>query len=217
MPSNTGTLERPLSPQRGPRDRSVLTLGSAQFDTACGDLLRLASVDQVPDLLVGIRTGGLHVAEAMARSVGGAVPVLPLTCRRPSTAIKARSTTFRRLATRLPRPVLDRLRVFEHRLLTRNPPPLEQARMPRVNVVELNLLEAWLAKAPANLNILIVDDAVDSGATLVAVNEAVRGVATGAASIRTAAITVTTENPLVFPDYSLHFLRLCRFPWSFDA
>jgi hypoxanthine phosphoribosyltransferase len=217
MSSNTGILEKPLSPPPGPRDRSVLTLGPAQFESACGDLLRIASLVQAPDLIVGIRTGGLHVAEAMARSVGGTVPVLALTCRRPSTAKKERSTTFRRLATKLPRPVLDRLRVFEHRMLTRNPPPREPSRMPRVNVVELNALEAWLATAPANLNILIVDDAVDSGATLVAVNDAVRSVATGAATIRTAAVTVTTENPLAYPDYSLHSLRLCRFPWSFDA
>ena len=43
-----------------------------------------------PELLVGIRTGGLVVAEAMARAAPHAMPVMPLTCRRASTGMKSR-------------------------------------------------------------------------------------------------------------------------------
>ena len=63
--------------------------------------------------------------------------------------------------------------------------------------------------------VLIVDDAVDSGATMLAVAEALRE-ANPEAEIRTAAITVTTPKPLITPDYSM-YKDLIRFPWSMDA
>jgi hypoxanthine phosphoribosyltransferase len=65
--------------------------------------------------------------------------------------------------------------------------------------------------------VLVVDDAVDSGATLIAVLDAVYKAA-GSSKVRSAAITVTTENPMVMPDYYLyHDETLIRFPWSIDA
>lgn len=66
-------------------------------------------------------------------------------------------------------------------------------------------------------NILIVDDAVDSGATLLAVVEAVRIDMPGA-EVRSAVITQTTPSPVITPDYTLYNNRtLIRFPWSMDA
>jgi hypoxanthine phosphoribosyltransferase len=62
-----------------------------------------------------------------------------------------------------------------------------------------------------------VDDAVDTGTTLSVVMDAVRRHAPQAAKIRSAAITVTTERPLISPDYALYYRQLCRFPWSLDA
>src|SRR5437868_3862861 len=64
---------------------------------------------------------------------------------------------------------------------------------------------------------LVVAEAVDSGTTLSLVLDAVRRRAPHAATIRSAAITVTTERPLTLPDYALYHRQLCRFPWSLDA
>ena len=36
-------------------------------------------------------------------------------------------------------------------------------------------------------------------------------------SVHSAAITVTTEQPISQPDITLYRGILCRFPWSFDA
>lgn len=184
---------------------AVLTLDGHRFEAACASLWALASGENVPDLLIGIRTGGLVVAEAMARAAG-AGPVLALTCRRPSTAHKQRHGVARDLVARLPRPALDRLRLIEHAVLSRRPPTLRE-----IDPRELAKLDACGARA-----VVIVDDAVDSGATLAAVVAAVRA-RLPAAEIRTAAIVVTTERPLIAPDYSLYRGQLCRFPWSLDS
>jgi hypoxanthine phosphoribosyltransferase len=82
---------------------------------------------------------------------------------------------------------------------------------------ELAGLRDWFGTAGRNPSVLIVDDAVDSGATLAYVLQAVRRLAPPSARIRSAAISQTTEQPLACPTYVLYYRRLCRFPWSLDA
>lgn len=175
--------------------------------------MRRVEAQYAPDLLVGIRTGGLVVAEAMARAAVRPVTVLPLTSRRASTGTKARFGLLRTTATRLPRPVLDRLRVLEHRLLTGR-------RKARVALQPFDHHEAATIgahiAAVAGSRVLVVDDAVDSGVTLATVLGLLRET-TGAAKIRSAVITVTLDDPRVEPDFALYRGVLCRFPWSFDA
>ena len=65
--------------------------------------------------------------------------------------------------------------------------------------------------------VLIVDDTVDSGKTLLAASEAVRRAIGEDVQIRTAVITSTWRNPPVRADYCLYDRTLVRFPWSFDA
>ncbi len=66
--------------------------------------------------------------------------------------------------------------------------------------------------------ILVVDDAVDSGYTLSHVLEAVKAVLPAGAEVRSAVITVTTDDPLVMPDFYLYNDKtLVRFPWAMDA
>lgn len=172
--------------------------------------------DFTPDALIGIRTGGLHVAQAMAESVGQVMPVLPLTCRRASTAVKERSGAFKALVTQLPRPLVDRLRVWEHAMLTRGSRPVSQEPY-RFDPDELAQLDRWLSRAGPGVSLLVVDDAIDTGATLSHVMQVVRQHAPAGADTRSAVITVTTRQPRISPWYSLYDQQLCRFPWSFDA
>ena len=61
-----------------------------------------------------------------------------------------------------------------------------------------------------------MDDAVDSGSTMLSVRDAVAA-AFPQAYVRCAAIVVTTDKPLIVPDYSLYLKNfLIRFPWSAD-
>ena len=64
--------------------------------------------------------------------------------------------------------------------------------------------------------ILIIDDAVDSGATLAATIDHIQAIAGPDAVLRTAAITVTTAAPSIEPNFMLYRYVLCRFPWSLD-
>jgi hypothetical protein len=123
---------------------------------------------------------------------------------------------MRRLIAQLPRPILDQLRLAEHALLTRKATVVPRGEF-QFAESELNSLDAWIATAGKQPSLLVVDDAVDSGTTLSVVLEVVRRHVPLAATIRSAAITVTTERPLAMPDYALYHRQLCRFPWSLDA
>src|SRR5262249_37953779 len=155
-------------------------------------------------------TGGMFVAEAMRDTVAADIPILPLTCRRPTTSNPARAMLARVLATTAPRPVLDRLRMAEHAVLTRRARRAPLPKLGRLEEAEIYALGDWVRKAGPQPSLLVVDDAVDSGATLARIIEAVRSLAP-AADIRSAAIAVTTERPRVEPTYALYH-QLCRFP-----
>jgi hypoxanthine phosphoribosyltransferase len=198
------------------RPGGVVSLDRRRFDDACAELMRHVTDDHCPDAIIGIRTGGLVVAEAMAKAVGGDVTVLAVTCRRPSSRHKPTSSAVRRAVAHLPRPLLDQLRVIEHAVLTRKPAAAPHGDY-QFDEDELHDLDAWMAGSGQRPSLLIVDDAVDSGTTLSVVLGAVRQRAPRAATIRSAAITVTTERPLASPDYALYHRQLCRFPWSLDA
>ena len=198
------------------RSAGVVSFDRKSFAEVCAELMRRVNREGPPDVLIGIRTGGLVVAEAMATAVAGAVPILALTCRRPSSRHKPKSSTIRRLVAKLPRPLLDQLRLAEHALLTGRSTAVPRGEY-QFAESELGSLDAWIATAGKQPSLLIVDDAVDSGATLSVVLDAIRRRAPLGATIRSAAITVTTERPLAMPDYALYHRQLCRFPWSLDA
>lgn len=192
----------------------VVTFDDAGFEAACAALMRLVAAEGAPDLLIGVRTGGYHVAEAMVRATGAAVPILPITCRRPTTRYKALTAPGRRLIASLPRWILDKLRVIEHRLLTRKP---RKTSAREIDAAELTAFENWVANAGVAPVVVVVDDSVDTGVTLACVVDALRARMPRDGALRLAAITVTTENPIIRPDHVLLQRRLCRFPWSLDA
>jgi hypoxanthine phosphoribosyltransferase len=193
----------------------INTLDAPRFATACASLMVQAMDRYGPHLLVGVRTGGLVVAEAMADSVQNRVPVMPLTCRRASTAAKSRLRLLPVMLAALPRPVVDAMRWLEHRLLSalrrRKTAPQH---IDRAEAAEIG---AYLAAHPEACRVLVVDDAVDSGVTLSTVLRLLREAAPAGTELRSAVVTVTLDQPLVEPDFTLYRGVLCRFPWSFDA
>jgi hypoxanthine phosphoribosyltransferase len=196
--------------------QSVISLDREAFDEVCAGLMRQASRERPPDALIAIPTGGWFVAQSMAKAAGGDIPILSLTCRRPSSKLKPGGSVVRKMVGGLPRPIVDRLRVAEHALLTRRPASAPKEPYQFVEQ-ELEIVERWMATAPDRPSLLIVDDAIDSGATLLQVIDAVRRYAPPDAVLRSAVITVTTDWPLVRPDHHMFHRQLCRFPWSMDA
>jgi hypoxanthine phosphoribosyltransferase len=193
---------------------TVRTLTPTALDEAARALYEQARAALAPNLVVGVRTGGYVVAERMLAAAGANVTLLPITCRRPSTGKKNRMGFVKLALKQLPRVVNDRLRIIEHKILTQRKTPQPVAFTP--DAQELGVLRAHLAQAGAQARVLIVDDSVDSGATLQAVERIVREAAAPGGRVETAAITVTTSAPLLQPTYSLYRYVLCRFPWSLD-
>lgn len=180
----------------------VMTLDPAAFDAACLRLEADAAAAGVPDLVVGIATGGDRVAARMFVEV----PHVSVSLRRPSTPRKERAGALFGLLRRMPRRVADLLRMAEARILVSRP----------ARVLPLTLPPDVSAAIAGARRVLVVDDAVDSGATLRAVLDAVGSVA-GDREVRSAALTVTTRHPLATPDHALWREGvLIRFPWSKD-
>ena len=179
----------------------VLTLNRPSFLAHCQQLEKLASPFD-PDLVVAIASGGVYVAE---RLFPAAVHVT-VSCRRHGTAAKQRSPWLFSVIRSLPVWLRDRLRLIEARRL----------RSHRGNPIDLQLPEDVRVAVTHAVRVLVVDDAVDSGNTMAAVVKALGQVA-GTHKIKTAAVTVTMDNPAVVPDYTLYDNgTLIRFPWSLD-
>ncbi len=193
----------------------VRTLDERGLQAAAHALSAVVQQDFRPNVVIGIRTGGYHVADLMTEALPVEAILLPITCRRPSTGKKQRFGVVKDALMALPHAVTDRLRVLEHKMLTemRAPKPLTEY---TADPEELAQIEHLLTLRGADARILLVDDAVDSGATMLAVIDTVREVMHADAVLKTAALTVTTSEPLVQPDYLMYRHVLCRFPWSLD-
>jgi uncharacterized protein len=186
-----------------------------EFEAACAQLMRLVEQDYAPALIVGVRTGGLVVAECMARHSSSALPVLPVTSRRASTNAKARIPLFRATLSALPRPAVNLLRRVEHKFLIA--PRAHQQRAQLIDHGEVEEIAATLARGELRSRLLVADDAVDSGVTLATVVNHLAAACPAGTEIRTAVITQTLDQPAMRPHYALYQNTLCRFPWSFDA
>lgn len=196
-----------------PRKR-VLTLTEDSLLAASNALLSLMSDSgYVPDAIVGIETGGVHVVNALALSAS--TSVFRCRLRRPTTETKERLSAGTSVLKRLPYGVTNRIRLVEDR-------QLEKRR--QVIPSESDELATCLDEISATVmarrlcRVAIVDDAVDSGATLGCVRNGLRQRLSADVALKTAVLTQTRidEKVLVVPDFALHQQVLLRFPWSFD-
>lgn len=182
----------------------VITLDRREFPAACRRLEKAVSAAFTPDLIIGIATGGEYVSAGLFPDV----PHTSVALHRPSTADKERASIIFRILRRSPQYVADALRILEARILAITG---HSHKIPAFTLPEDTCGAISRAR-----NVLVVDDAVDSGATLKAVLSAIAAVP-GTREVRSAVITVTTGSPLVSPDYALYRnSTLIRFPWSKD-
>lgn len=64
--------------------------------------------------------------------------------------------------------------------------------------------------------VLVIDDAIDSGDTIVSCIQFIEK-HSAPSELKVASITVTFSNPRIFPDYSLFKRTIVRFPWAPDV
>lgn len=193
--------------------KGVLTVSGPGLRDVSAELLsRMRDVGFAPEVVVGIATGGVRVVEAM--EVDESIAVFTCRLRRASTQTKERSRSGHILRA-LPRRVADGLRVVEDWFGARRPVLPVQA--PDLLVQELTAV-ADHVRAHGLQRVAVVDDAVDSGATLACVMDTLRGLLPRGVDLRSAVVTQTRpeESRLVGADFSLYELVLVRFPWSLD-
>ncbi len=192
------------------RPASVRTLDASGFEDACASLMRLVQTSYVPELLIGIRTGGLAVAQAMWRTAPGMPAVMPLTCRYPATEPTSQVRWLPNKLQGSPRWRTDagvqRISTGCSSRLNRHLPDQQES-----------AAIGSIVTTGAATKLLVVDDAVGCGMTLAAALRALRCACPPHTEIRSAAITVTLDDPPMAPDYALYRNVLCHFPWSFDA
>ncbi|MCM1336885.1 MAG: phosphoribosyltransferase [Candidatus Amulumruptor caecigallinarius] len=196
--------------------RAVVTLFGSDFTDACRQLAdEVKSRHALPDMMVGIRSGGACVAEAMAPHMPG-VALAEVTLRRPSTARKAPLSWLLRS---MPRWLANALRRVEASMRMKN--ARRKALRQGITLPHVTLPDTLTASSPRS--VLIVDDSTDTGITLAAVAAAVCE-ALPEATV-TAAVIARTESEQVvdLPEgVELHTPlysdgSLVRFPWSLDS
>lgn len=170
---------------------------------------------QSPDLIVGIATGGLLCAEKLKSSVD--VPIMSCAMRRKSTATKKNNPLIKILAC-LPYAVTDVLRRYEDRNLEKKAKVSGVVAIPSAGPILLEDVSAIAKRVRAEglKSVLVIDDAVDSGATLGCVMRVLAEHLPADTQIRSAVVSQTRPDPVYTPDLKLYYLVLCRFPWSFD-
>lgn len=185
----------------------VITVGPTAFPQLCRRLERhVAESGFTPDLVIGIKTGGEYVA----RNMFDDIPHAFVAASRPSSRFKngPLNAAFNFLLSRLPHAVTDRMRIAEAKRLHAIYNKSDREIRKTVRIPDL---------PDSAHSILIVDDAVDSGRTMKAVMDAFSA-RFPEADIRSAAITVTTPDSILSPDYSIfNNQTLIRFPWAADS
>jgi hypoxanthine phosphoribosyltransferase len=194
--------------------KKIVTFDENGLAAAAAELMgRMVADAYMPDLIVGIATGGLRVAEMLPRPEN--CPVIGCTVRRATSSGKAQSRVFRGLVRRLPYVITNQLRRIEDTSRERSG---RSAPVPSGDFQDALATIDSVVREPEPRRVVIVDDAVDSGGTLSLVQGALQHRLPTSVALRTAVLAVTRphQSLLVQPDYHLYDMTLCRFPWSHD-
>jgi hypoxanthine phosphoribosyltransferase len=195
--------------------RTIITLNESDLEKAMLSLWeKIEERGETPDGIVGIATGGLLCAEKLRSHV--ALPIFSCALRRPTTEMKQRPFV-RRVLAGLPYAITDWLRVFEDAVLERR--ALAEGYVPREATEQLHEdVAAIVGEVSAHglHHLVVIDDAVDSGATLSCVMATLAASLPPGTRLTSAVVTRTRLTSQYYPDVALYEQTNCRFPWSLD-
>lgn len=183
---------------------------NSDFSLACSKLYDRIEVDSNnPPLFIGIETGGVRVVEDWTSK--HVIDWCAVKTARPSTRFKA---LIKPVLSLLPVKLSNVLRNIERTLLRKVAQRSQANPGSTPNRVVTASPQACQKIASANV-IVMVDDAIDSGATIHATRRFIREL-NSAATLEVAALTLTEPDIAPEPDYLLYRAHLLRFPWSND-
>ncbi|EAQ06425.1 phosphoribosyltransferase family protein [Yoonia vestfoldensis] len=193
--------------------RRILTLDQDALQSDMERLLGLVKdAGERPDLLVGVATGG----ELCGRLISEHFPagLISVVMRRPSTSYK-KTTLIKIVLSSLPYAITNLFRGVEDALLERYTKKVPIS----VPTDELRRDIAVVAAAVERQglqSVLVVDDAIDSGATLACIVAELKAALPSNVRIITAVLTQTRPTPAISADFRLYDCVMLRFPWSLD-
>ena len=191
---------------------AVVTFNPTLLAEACSQLsCRVKAGGFTPSLLIGIQHGGAEVARRMRNDFPEAA-YCEVRLSRPGTRQKSQGLAHR-LLQHLPLWICNTLRIVESRVnewRSKGKDPV------RIGTIRLPQDITSTLSNPSNPSILLIDDAIDTGATIQQARLQLLKQFPDI-TIRVAVITVTIPHPLCDADFCLYHNRtLCRFPWSND-
>ncbi len=187
--------------------KSVKTLIGVDFDNACHELARkVIMAGFEPDIIIGVKSGGDVLGRIMSSDFPNAY-YTTVDASRPGSTTKKTNGSF---LSKLPYFITNAMRIVESYVLSMFEHG-DSERDVRINFDEK--CKELLNKS--GCKILIIDDAIDSGATLRQVKGKLLGMYPECCCI-SAVMTVTVPTPAEKPDFRLFSNKLIRFPWSTD-
>ncbi len=191
---------------------AVVTFNPTLLAEACHQLsCRVKAGGFTPSLLIGIQHGGAEVARRMRNDFPEAA-YCEVRLSRPGTEQKSNGLTHR-LLQHLPLWMCNTLRIVESRVnewRSKGKDPV------RIGTIRLPQDITSTLSNPSYPSILLIDDAIDTGATIQQARLQLLKQFPDI-TIRVAVITVTIPHPICDADFCLYHNRtLCRFPWSND-
>lgn len=188
----------------------VITLIGDDFKEACRLLKEKIDKQYKPDIVIGILTGGGYVGREISKAWPSA-KYIETSIRRKSTKKKENGLRHKVLQT-LPYFLLNWLRMAEMiygNIKAKRFNPKREGEF----ILSSDIDELLKEKEQY---VLLVDDAIDTGATLNLAYESLSS-KYPLAVIKIAVVTVTNNKPMIDADYYLYHDRiLVRFPWSND-
>ncbi|MFT5759657.1 MAG: hypoxanthine phosphoribosyltransferase [Alteromonadaceae bacterium] len=188
----------------------VVTLIGDDFVQKCEKLACLVLQDFKPDVVVGVATGGKYVVEADSSFTS--FNQLIVKRQRPGTK-KKQSLKLINLLKYLPVFSLDFLRVIE---------VYYQENKFKHNEIKRCASDVTLISGDIDClskkgcKVLVVDDAVDSGNTMLDVLDYITSI-NDSCNVKSAVLTTTFSNPIHNADFTLYSKLLIRCPWAMDV
>ena len=192
----------------------VITLVDEKFSQSCLLLSKKINQTYNPDLVIGILTGGGYVGRKIFNYLNDnkQKKYTEIKIQRKNTAPKSKGL-FKIILNYSPTFLLNWMRILESLNLEKKAQKNNPKRIGTITISDE--IDIFLKESPKK--ILIVDDAIDSGATLNLLKEYLN-MHYNNISIKIAVITVTTPHPIIDADFYLYHNRvLVRFPWSNDV
>lgn len=180
----------------------VITLSHKAFIEKCAELN--SKLDFQPDMVVGILNGGGYVVKEFQYIDFELVKLQRDNWLKNHFLVKL-------ILRALPYFVSDKLRKIESKKAKQSIQAINLDEL-KQHVVDFKFDN--ISRGDIK-NILIVDDAIDTGKTMFVIKNNLTKWFPNA-KIKTAVISWTIENSIIIPDYSLFKNTLVRFPWSKD-